>query len=80
MSVEYVDLVVDPHTILENIASSIRGENFMTSFCKLYKLKIDTISKGLSMTSFERLVPKVFSSGNIKVIKADVSYLDGIPT
>ena len=71
MSVENVGLVVDPHTLLEHIASSIRGEDFMTYFCKLYKLKIDTISQGLSMTSFERPVPIFFSSGNIKVIKDD---------
>ena len=52
----------------------------MNSFLKLYKLKIETITQGLSTTSFEKLIPKILSTGNTKVIKDDSSYLDKIQT
>ena len=80
MSVDDVGLVVDPHIVFEHIYSAIEGKDFMDHFLKCYKLKIDTITQGLAMTSFERSLPKLLSSGSAKVIKDDASYLDKVST
>ena len=78
ISTDDVGLIVDPHTVMEHVFSPLKGGDFINSFLKLYKLKIETIAQGLSMTRFEKLITKMLSTGNIKVIKDDSSCLDKI--
>ena len=80
ISTDDVGLIADPHTVMEHVFSSLEGGGFMDSFLKLYKLKIETITQGLSMISFEKSIQKMLSTGNIKTIKDDSSYLDKIQT
>ena len=50
------DNVADFHTLMENIQQSIVGTDSISRLNLLYKLKIDTMSQGLAITSFERTI------------------------
>ena len=73
-----VGLIVDHHTVMEHILSALEGEDFINSFLKIHTLKIETITQGLAMINFERPVPKFLSSGYVRVIKDNSSYLDKV--
>ena len=42
LSADDIGLIVDPHTVMEHIFSSVEGKDFMDSFLKIHKLKIET--------------------------------------
>jgi hypothetical protein len=70
-------LIVDPHTVMEHIQSSIAGEACLPKMEKLYKLKLSTIGEALAMTSFENKVPQYLSTGSHhKVVRMDESNFD----
>ena len=75
-----IGLIVYSHTVLEHVLSAVDGEDFMESFLKCYKLKIETITQGIAMITFERPIPKLFSTNATKVVRDDSSYLDKIAT
>ena len=49
-------LIVDPHTVMEHIQSSIAGKACLPKMERLYKLKLLTIGEAVAMTSFENKV------------------------
>jgi len=65
---------------MENVYSSIHGEDFLNSFLKLHKLKINTLEYGLCVSSYEKSVPKLLSSEKGGVVKDDDLYLDTLKT
>ena len=52
MEVEDAGLVVDVHTVLEHVSSSLSDKNFLESFLRLHKLQIGTLAQGLAMTCY----------------------------
>ena len=79
IAVDDVGLILDPHTVMENIMYfSLEGEGLMKSFLNIYKLRIDTLSQGLAISSYEKPAPKVLSTGSLQVIRNDQPYLDKI--
>ena len=78
MDLSDVGYIVDPHTVMEHVYANLVGEDFLSTFQKLHKLEIETLSQGLMMTSYQQPVPKLFSTGKIKVVKEDSSFLDRI--
>ena len=76
LSIEDAGLIVDPHTVMEHVFGAVSSGKFLDQFQKLYKLQIDNIAQGYSMTSYENAIPKFFGSGRVKVIKGNESYLD----
>ena len=73
-------MIVDPHTVMENIYSVIHGEDFLNIFLKLHKLQVDILECGLSIFSYERPIPKLLSSGKGGVVKDDDSFLGKVKT
>jgi hypothetical protein len=74
-------LVVDIHMVMEHVWASIGSKDSITLLEKLLKLKIKTLADGLAMTSFDNQVPRFFSKATgHKVIRADESYFDAIPS
>ena len=80
MDPEDVGLIVDPHTVIENVHFTLEGEAFIKAFLNVYKLKIETVSQRLAILSYEKPVSKILSTGAVKVIKNDMSFLDRIKT
>ena len=75
-----VGLIIDPHTLMENLNASISGGDFLKKFETIYKLQIETLSQGYAMSSFERAVPKILCTGQAKVIKSPASFFDKVTT
>ena len=75
-----VSLVVDVHTCMEHVFSSLQGEEFLSKFIKVHKLDIQTIAQGLAMSSYETSIPKIYNSGKFRVIKDNASHLDNVKT
>jgi hypothetical protein len=73
-------LVVDPHMVFEHIHYNMHGEDALGRLQKLYKLKIETIGQGISITSFENSLPKVLSTNHQSVVQTDISFFDKLPT
>ena len=72
-------LLVDFHTLMEHIHHTITGQDVIGKLNSLYKLKIETIAQGLAVTSFERNLPRFFSSSTShRVVKDSQSYFDQI--
>jgi len=76
ISHEDIELIVEPHTVIANIYSSIHGEDFLNFFLKLHKFKINTLECGLCISSYEQSIPKLLSSRKGEVVNDDDSYLD----
>jgi hypothetical protein len=73
-------IFVDAHMVLEHIHYTLHGTDALKRLESLYKLKIDTISQGLAITSFENTIPKMFSKSlDHKVLRDDASYFNMIP-
>eukprot|EP00978_Attheya_sp_CCMP212_P035422 scaffold154164_cov26-Attheya_sp.AAC.1 len=53
-------IFVDAHMVLEHIHYTLHGTDALKRLESLYKLKIDTISQGLAITSFENTIPIFF--------------------
>jgi hypothetical protein len=67
-------LIVNPHTVMENIQSTIIGEPCLPKMERLYKLKLSTIGKALAMTSLKNKLPSYFFTGSHhKVVRMDES-------
>jgi hypothetical protein len=73
-------LIVDPHTVFEHIFAEENGEDFFKRFESVHKLQILTLQQGYAMTSFQRPVPKFFSSSGTRVVRDHASYFDKVPT
>ena len=72
-------LVMDFHTLMEHVHTTITGQDMILKLNSLYKLKIETISQGAAITSFERTIPRFFSSSTShRVVKDSASYFDNI--
>eukprot|EP00978_Attheya_sp_CCMP212_P034021 scaffold140543_cov74-Attheya_sp.AAC.1 len=73
-------IFVDAHMVQEHIHYTLHGTDALKRLESLYKLKIDTISQGLAITSFENTIPKIFSKSlDHKVLRDDASYFNMIP-
>ena len=68
--------LVDPHTVFENLFHTLDGQGFLKTFQAINKLSIGTLSRSSAMTSFERPMPKLFSTGVSKVIRMPESHFD----
>ena len=72
-------LVIDFHTLMEHVYNTITGQDMIQRLNSLYKLKIETIYQGAAITSFERTIPRFFSSSTShRVVKDSASYFDTI--
>ena len=73
--------VIDFHTLLEHIQYAITGVNLLKQLQNAYKLKLNTISESLAVTSFEVSTTRFLSSsGTHLVIDNKASYFFHIPT
>lgn len=80
-------LVVDAHLVMEHIYhQAFSDDGSLKELNGLYKLKIDNITQGLAMSSFDYQIPRFFSvSANLlnkkpKIRKPDSSHFDNIET
>jgi hypothetical protein len=74
-------MIVDIHVVMEHVWASIGNKESIVLLEKLLKLKIKHLAEGLAMTSFDNQVPRFFSKATgHKVIRADESYFDAIPS
>lgn len=73
-------LVVDVHMVCEHLHAQLFGrDSTLGNLQNLAKLKFKSDTEGLTVTSFERRIPKIFvKSVAFKVVKSDVSYFDTI--
>lgn len=53
-------LVVNFHNLMEHVQNIIMGQDVITKLNSVYKLKIQTISQCLTISSFERTIPRIF--------------------
>ena len=67
--------VIDFHTLMDHIHHAITGVNSLKQLQNVYKLKLNTISELLAVTSFEVSTPRFLSkSGAHAVIDNKASY------
>lgn len=78
-------LIVDVHLVFEHIyQQAFNDEGALKELNGLYKIKIDNLTQGLAMTSFDHPMPKFFSvavnavNKKPKVKKPDSSHFDNI--
>jgi hypothetical protein len=72
-------LIVDVNIVMEHVHSIIGCQPIIGNLEKFYKLKIETLSDGLAMTSFETQIPRFFCKPMAySVVKNDASYFDEI--
>ena len=57
---DYFGLVVDFHTLMENINNKMTTIDIMSRLEHVYKIKLDDLSQATSMSSFEGEVPILF--------------------
>jgi polyhydroxyalkanoate synthesis regulator phasin len=77
--------VVDAHLVLEHVNSNLSdSEGTLKELQGLYKLKIENITQGRAIASFESRVPKLFSKHSTligtMVSKTGKSYFDQVPS
>ena len=70
-------LIVDVHTVLEHIMTSMEGDRTMLSrMAQLNKLSIETLADGVAITSFENKMPCFFHvPGAISYIKMPLTLI-----
>jgi hypothetical protein len=79
MPEHHCGMLVDVHIVMEHVQSSITGTDTINMLEKLFKLKLQTLADGMAMKSYERKIPRFFSSASAhKVIKHDDSHFDNI--
>jgi hypothetical protein len=72
-------LIVDVNIVMEHVHAIIGCQPIIGNLEKFYKLKIETLSDGLAMTSFETQIPRYFCKPMAySVVKNDGSYFDEI--
>lgn len=72
-------LVLDVHMVLEHLYALIYGkDSTLSNLHDLARIKLKTDIEGISVTSFEQSVPKLFSKASFKVVRNDRSYFDTI--
>ena len=54
-------LIVDFHTVMENVFNLITGQDILAKMYNVFKIKLCNMSQASSMTSFECELPKFFS-------------------
>ena len=80
---DYFGLVVDFHTLMENINNKMTTVDVMAKLEHAYKIKLDDLSQATSMGSYESEVPKVLMKevkGSQNIIKGDESHFTNIKT
>lgn len=84
---ESFGLIVDAHLVFEHIYhQAFSDDGALKDLNVLYKLKIDNITQGLAMSSFDYLTPRFFSNPTTglnkkpKIKKPDSSHFDNIDT
>ena len=80
---DFFGLVVDFHTLMENINNKMTTIDIMSKLEHVYKIKLDDLSQAISMGSYESEVPKVFmkgGKGSQGVINGDESHFTNIKT
>ena len=71
--------VIDFHTLLEHIHHAITGVDSLKKLQTVYKLKLNTISEALSITSFKVTTPRFLSSSDShSAIGNEASYFSDI--
>ena len=71
--------MVDFHTLMEHVHHSITGVDALKQLQTVYKLKLNTISEALSVTSFEVRIPRFLANtGAHMVIDNEASYFSHI--
>ena len=73
--------VIDDHTLCEHLFAQMfsRDSTILGNLQNLAKLKLTIDTEGISVSSFERKTPKIFSKTlAFKVIRSDASYFDTI--
>jgi len=65
-------LVVDPHIVMEHVHSNLETEDYLSESQRMCKLKVETLSQAISITSYERSVPKILNSEKPLGITGDV--------
>ena len=78
---DFFGLVVDFHTLMENINNKMTTIDIMSKLEHVYKIKLDDLSQATSMGSYESEVPKVFmkeGKGSQGVINGDESHFTNI--
>ena len=72
-------LVVDVHSIFEHLYALIYGKgSALSNLRNLARVKLQTDIEGISVSSFEQQIPKLFCKSAFKVVKNDASYFDNI--
>ena len=72
-------LIVDAHMVFERVFYNMDNTDTLARLQQCYKIKVNSISDGVAITSFDSKIPKFFSrSHGHKVVKSDGSFLDAI--
>ena len=66
MDIEDILHIMDPHTLLEHMYANLVGEEFLCRVEMLHKLHINTLSQGISMTSFQQQCSSSSRPGKLK--------------
>lgn len=53
-------IVKDFHTLIEHVHNTIMGQDVIIKLNSLYKIKIQTVSQGLAITSFKLTIAIFF--------------------
>ena len=74
-----VGLVVDVHSIPEHLYALIDGkDSALSNLHNLARVKLQTDIEGITVSSFEQQIHKLFYKSAFKVVKNDASYFDNI--
>jgi hypothetical protein len=72
-------LIVDAHMVFERVFYNMDNTDTLAQLQQCYKIKVNTITDGVAITSFDSKISKFFSqSHGHKVMKADGLFLDAI--
>ena len=73
-------LLVDPHAVMEHLWTMINGIDILKQMEKLTKIKLETISEGIAISSFEATIPKFFTASGHRVVKMNELYWSRVTT
>ena len=67
-------LLDDPHAVMEHLWTMINGIDSLKQMDKLKKIKLETVSEGIAISSFKGTILKFFTASGHCVVKMNESY------